>query len=219
MIFDKKRVKSNNEVIENKSINNHHSITIKLVKKIEFNPGQYFNIFVDGVKRPYTPISIEGKNIKFLIKKYKNGEISPKICNSTENKEIMILGPFGQNYYNKDKDIIMMNGKEVKTQNILMFSCGTGITPFYNIITNLVENTKYKIKLFCSFKSKNDIFLADKIKSKLFLSDKNKRLNPKRLSKILKKYKTRDTTILVCGTESYQEMVISSSKTYNTIKW
>lgn len=219
MIFDKKRVKSHNEIIENNSIKDHHFITIKLVKKIEFNPGQYFNIFSDGVKRPYTPISIEGKNIKFLIKNYKNGEISPKICNSPENKEIIILGPFGKNYYNKDKDIMIVNGKEINTQNILMFSCGTGITPFYSIITNLCENTKYKIRLFCSFRSKKDIFLADKIKSKLFLSDKNKRLNPERVKKILKKYDSQNTTIFVCGTESYQEMIMSTTEKYKIIKW
>ena len=219
MIFDKKRLKSKNEIIKNKSINNHHIITTKLVKNTEFNPGQYFNIYVDGLKRPYTPISIKGKNMTFFIKNYKNRKISEKICSLPENKEMIITGPFGKKYYDKEKDVIMINGKKIETQNILFFSCGTGITPFYSIITNLNENTKYKTKMFCSFRSKKDIFLANKIKSKLFLSEKNKKLNPKRVKKILKKYDPKNTTIFVCGTESYQEMIISRTEKYKIIKW
>ncbi len=44
-----------------------------------------------------------------------------------------------------------------------MFSCGTGITPFYSMIMNLNNKTKYNIYLYSSFKSPNQSYLFDNL--------------------------------------------------------
>ena len=226
MIFDKKRPDARNRVVSNQKHHNHYRITIKMADDFDFHPGQYFNLFVDTEKRPYTPIFVNGTIMEFLIKNYENGAISPKICKYyCKQSDMNVLGPFGNKYYIPDKDALMINGSEVTNQNILMFCCGTGITPFYSILTNLSSNTKYQMKLFCSFKSKKDTFLVDKLpnKPKLFLSNKDHRLNPKRIGKILKRYNPEETSVLICGTKGYQDMVESAVKEYSdkiqTIKW
>ena len=226
MIFDKKRPDANNRVVNHRTHHNHHRITVKMANDFDFHPGQYFNLFVTTEKRSYTPIFVDGTIMEFLIKNYENGALSPKICKHyCKHSDVNVLGPFGKNYYVPDKDALMINGSEIQTQNILMFCCGTGITPFYSILTNLSSNTKYQMKLFCSFKSKKDTFLVDKLpnKPKLFLSNKDHRLNPKRIGKILKRYNPEETSVLVCGTEGYQNMVESAVKEYSdkiqTIKW
>jgi NAD(P)H-flavin reductase len=216
MIFDKKRPDANNRVVNNQKHHNHHHITVKMANDFDFHPGQYFNLFVDTEKRPYTPINVKEQTLEFLIKNYKNGAISPKICKYYCNQgDVNVLGPFGNKYYVPDKDTLMINGSEIQTQNILMFCCGTGITPFYSILSNLSPNTKYQMKLFCSFKSKKESFLIDNlpIKPKLFLSDINNKIDKVQIQKILKKYIPEKTCILICGTENYQKMVQTTVKT------
>ena len=86
-----------------------------------------------------------------------------------------------------------------------MFYCGTGITPFYSILTNLQSNTKYKCKLFGSLKNEKENCLN--IKQRIFYSDN--KLTIKKINKILKKYDSNNTTILVCGNESYNKLFLN----------
>ena len=82
----------------------------KLKDKSNYKPGQYYNIYVNKEKNPYTPISIDKDNIvQFFIKNYKNNKISEKICSVKNKSFIHVDGPFGLNYYDKEKDVIMYN--------------------------------------------------------------------------------------------------------------
>jgi NAD(P)H-flavin reductase len=217
LIFDKPRKSQYDVVLSNNSISkNINKIDIQLFSdNLNFYPGQYYNLYANEDKKPYTPISIDKNILSFLIKDYGNESISNKICKYyIENKAIVISGPFGNKYYDKEKDELKIDNKIIAKNDILMFCCGTGITPFYSILNNLNDTTKYNFNLFASFKSKKDTFLIDnlKIKHKLFLSCKNK-LNSKKVIKIIKK--KEQPIVLICGTSSYNQMIIDSIKDYN----
>ena len=130
---------------------------------------------------------------------------------------IHVDGPFGNNYYDADSDLLMYNNKEIISKNILMFYCGTGITPFYSIFKNINSNTKYKFKVFGSLATESENYFKD-IKQKMFYS--HNKLTSKKVKKILGKYNSSDTTILLCGSEGYNNMIIDSVKNKFTIcKW
>jgi NAD(P)H-flavin reductase len=221
VFFDKKREINHSIIKENKKNDdtNLHEIKIKMKQKTDYNPGQYYNLYIDKEKRPYTPIHIDKSEniVTFYIKDYKNNKISEKICNLSEEMYIHVNGPFGTNYYDKNNDKIIYNNSEINTRNILMFYCGTGITPFYSILKNLNKNTKYNFKVFGSLKNKNENILND-IKQKIFYS--TNKLTSKKIKKIVKKYSPLDTTILLCGSESYNNLVSDSIiKEFCVCKW
>lgn len=212
MIFDKSsRSIDHSIVIENKKQKENHNISIKLDEDSEFYPGQYYNLYINNEKRPYTPIRKTGKRLDFLIKDYNGGEISPKICKYySAGGDVHILGPYGKKYYDPVKDMLIINGEEIKTKNILMFCCGTGITPFYSILKNLSKDTKYKFKIYASFKSKGEAFLINDISNKIaekkcFYSKENNKLTEEKVREIINKNKK--STILVCGTDGYNNMI------------
>jgi hypothetical protein len=227
MSFDKRREKNHNIVKSNIQISDTklHIIDIKMKNSLteyDFKLGQYFNLYIDKEKRPYTPISYDVSNnsLKFFIKDYGDNKISEKICAFKENMSIHLDGPFGKNYYDKNSDAIIFNNIPIEKKNILMFYCGTGITPFYSIINNMNKDTKYKFKLFGSLKndSENYLQIGNNVKHKLFYS--HSKLNEMKIHKILKKYDSSDTTILLCGNESYNNMIIDSVDNKFTIcKW
>ena len=200
-------------------------ITIKINNcNNEYKYGQYFNLFYNDEKRPYTPIVSNKLNniFKFLIKKYDIKSVSKLICNNyIKDSVIYSKGPFGNNYYDNINDIIIINNKSIENTNIMIFSCGTGITPFYSIIDNLIINTKYNIILNASFRSKDDILLIDKLIDKkinkltinLYLSNENNKLNENKIIYLLNKY--NNYTILICGTDNYQIMIKNICNKYN----
>ena len=212
IIFDKKRNKNHNIIKTNLNIPNTklHVIDIKLKNIFEkYKYGQYFNLYIDKENRPYTAIYYDESNnsIQFFIKNYENNKISEKICSLKNDMYIHVDGPFGNNYYDKVSDLLIFKNKEINTKNILMFYCGTGITPFYSILKNIASNTKYKIKMFGSLKSNSENYFKD-IKHKIYYSDN--KLTSKKVKKILRKYNPNDTTILLCGSEDYNNMIINT---------
>ena len=221
MCFDKKREKNHNVIKTNINIPNTklHVIDIKMKNSFDYKHGQYFNLYIDKEKRPYTPIGYDASNnsIQFFIKDYENNKISEKICALKNDMCIHVDGPFGHNYYDKDTDLLMYNNKEINSKIILMFYCGTGITPFYSILKNINSNTKYKFKVFGSLVSDSENYLKD-IKQKIFYS--HSKLTPKKVQKILGKYCRKDTTILLCGSEGYNNMITDAINNQFTIcKW
>lgn len=200
-------------VLSNKEkVSGIHEINISIKDDLKFKPGQYMNLFSGKESRPYTPIEFRKKSVTFLIKAYKEG-VSQKICEGwKKNTEGLLSGPFGSNYYDPMTDQIVIGGKNLDAKKIIMFCCGTGITPFYSILTNLSKDTRYKYELYASFKSKNERFLIQDIpnsvaKQRCFYTANNTRITKERINKILANQK--DAAILVCGTESYNEMVRS----------
>ena len=211
LCFDKKREKNHNTIITNTCIPSTklHVIDIETKKKLIYKPGQYFNIYIDKEKRPYTPINNDTskKTIQFFIKDYENKKISEKICAMKSNMCIHIDGPFGKNFYNINEDQLIVNNTPIDSKYILMFYCGTGITPFYSVLNSIKTKTKYKFKLFGSLKNETENYFN--IKQKIFYT--NNKLTVKKINTIIKKYDPENTTILVCGSDNYMKM-------FNTIK-
>lgn len=213
MIQDPPRETNNNIVIRNTKHARYNAITIRLATTFNYYPGQYFNLFFNDDKRPYTPIHVSGQQANFFIKNYENGKISPNICKYYYEKgDVNVLGPFGNKYYDPEKDALMIQDKEITPKKIIMFCCGTGITPFYSILTNLSKNTKYKCKLYASFKSKEDRFLIQdipkkKAKKQCFYSKTDTRLTKEKVENIL--MKNKKSVVLICGTNSYNKLIQS----------
>ena len=218
LVMDKKREYNHNSIKTNMNISytSLHKIEIKLKESLKYHPGQYINLYIDKEKNPYTPIEFnkEENTITFFIKNYKNNKISEKICLLKEKMSIHLDGAFGNNYYYKEKDLLIYNNKPIEHTNILMFYCGTGITPFYSILTNLQSNTKYKCKIFGSLKNEKENCLD--IKQKIFYSEN--KLTIKKINKILKKYDSNNTTILVCGNENYNNLFLDV-KNFTICNW
>jgi ferredoxin-NADP reductase len=154
-----------------------------------------------------------------MIKDYGNSKISEKICALKNNMCVHIDGAFGINYYDKENDKIVFNNKPIEHKNILMFYCGTGITPFYSILKNVKKDTQYNFKLFGSLKNKTDNVLTNiGVKHRIFYFDN--KINEKKLNKILKNYDVTETTILLCGSESYNNFITNSiNKAFTICKW
>jgi len=217
-LFEKSnRLESNNIVVSNKILSSdHYLIKIKSANKLDFKPGQYINLYYNTEKRPYTPIHIDSKTneIEFLIKSYSNGKISPQITeNYLINSIIYFKGPFGTKYYSDSEDLFYSNSVPLNKTNILMFSCGTGITPFYSMIQNLSKQTKYNIHLYSSFKSPDQSYLFDSVQnhSKLskyaYFSSISDKLNSDKLDLILKSFDLSNIVVFICGTNFYNQMI------------
>jgi NAD(P)H-flavin reductase len=208
LCFDKKREEMHTIIKTNVIVpeTNLHVIDIKLKHSVDYNPGQYFNLYMDKEKRPYTPIAADKENnsLRFFIKDYANNKISEKICALKKDMCIHVEGPFGKSYYDKATDLLMVHHKSIETKNILFFYCGTGITPFASILNSLNPNTRYRFKLFGSLRTPAENYFQD-IKQKLFYS--TNKLTPRKIHKIIKKYKPSNTTIFVCGNKNYMNML------------
>ena len=221
LCFDKKR-ESNHSIVENNTIienTNLHLINIKLKNSVEYKPGQYFNLYIDKEKRPYSPIHFNETNnvLEFFIKDYGNNKMSEKICALKKDMCIHLDGAFGSNYYDKDIDTLFINEMQIDKKNILMFYCGTGITPFYSMFQNVNEKTKYDFKLFGSLHDKSDNYFTN-INQQIFYSDN--KLTPTKINEIVDKYNFDDTVILLCGTDNYSNMLLDTIKeTFDVYKW
>ena len=176
-------------------------------KKYKYISGQYVNIkpmSISGHGKSYTISSTPQE--KFLcITIKKKGEVSSSIIHLSIGEKIILEGPYGNFYPEKDvKDIVMIAG-------------GIGITPFFSIIkSKLKSNTKNKILLFYSnktvdqapfFKELNELskkcasfnvihFLTEEKKKHTSIKE-YKRINRILLEKYLVSYKNK--CYYVCG--------------------
>jgi NAD(P)H-flavin reductase len=86
--------------------------------------------------RPYTPTSVNGRIVEFLIKKYENGVMSTYLAGLNVNDRVKCAGPFGS--------------YEIKEHpQVLMIAAGTGITPMLSILEHALEalrlSTKFRL--------------------------------------------------------------------------
>ena len=113
----------------------------------------------------------------FLIKSY-DKRFSNKLTELyIKDKVVYCKGAFGNNFYDPLLDSLICNNTEITKHNIVMLSCGTGITQFSSILTSLHPNSRFTFKLCASFRDKEDAYLANDIQetSEVYLScDGNK---------------------------------------------
>lgn len=241
IVFEKHRIReeSNHRVNKNMTFGRqngqiHNKITIQFCEKYpKYRPGMYFNLYFDTKKRPYTPVeyttssSTSGDTATFLIKRVENGEVSPLLCDKyLVNQTVFVKGPFGVKYYDPSPDVasFVCDTHKIHAKHILMFSCGSGITPFYSMGIAWVQHRQDRQTLhyLSSYRTRQDAILrvpiSERIKEQLYISDENTRLSPTTLIDYLtgiiehpdETNKPEDIAVFICGTPAYTQMVKDS---------
>lgn len=99
-------------------------------KRLDFIPGQYIDLSINGIKRSYSIASDPSdKSIELLIKNYPNGKFSNYLFHEAKVNDLLrIEGPKGT--YILPKRI---------PQRLLFVSTGTGIAPNISLIKNAIS--------------------------------------------------------------------------------
>ncbi len=126
-------------------------------EKINFIPGQFIIMFLEGAKKPAASYSIScppnDKYIEITAKLY--GDFSHKLFNLKVGDKIKIRGPFGNFCFDGQfkNDVVMIAG-------------GIGICPFKSMIYNAInKGIKNNITLLYSCRTLDDIAYYNELKN------------------------------------------------------
>ncbi|MBT3514578.1 MAG: oxidoreductase [Nitrospina sp.] len=107
-------------------------------KKINFKPGQCFNIGLkaSGINREYSIYSgINEPYLEFLIKEVQRGSVSSALRKANPGEEVDLHGPYGS---------FVVSPDEAKHNLFTFIATGTGIAPFHSFIRTY-PNIDYRI--------------------------------------------------------------------------
>ncbi len=121
--------------------------------KLNFLPGQYANLIIDGVKRSYSISSPNNsQNIEFLIKLYSDGEMSNKLRKQNVNNLVRVELPKGTFFLRENKTL----------KNLIFIATGTGIAPIKSILTSdcssIILNSYENVFVLWGLPSESDLF-------------------------------------------------------------
>jgi len=186
-------------------------------KPFKFKAGQFVNLYLDNVFRPYS-ISSSPKNKKFieLTIKLIKGKLTSKLAGLEVGHEVEIAGPFGEFSFD--------------SSDIVMIACGIGITPIMSHLREVADKKlKKKITLFYSARTKKDMIFRDELEKiqrdcpsihvvKIITREKvegceNKRIDFEMISRYISDPKKKH--YLVCGPKELSDNV---QKIFNAIK-
>ena len=97
-------------------------------KKLDFKPGQCFNLGLkgSGINREYSIYSgVDDSYLEFLIKEVKRGSVSPALRKVKPGDEVALHGPYGAFTISSDK---------AKKTLFTFIATGTGIAPFHSFV-------------------------------------------------------------------------------------
>lgn len=121
----------------------------------EWNGIKDAEVSAKEITRSYTPIYIDTRKreVHFIIRIYyadgnyvDGGKMSKYLSNLQINEEIKIFGPLGLLEYNGNGSFSHLSNKFENIKHIVMLAGGTGMTPFFRLINNLLftnNNTPY----------------------------------------------------------------------------
>ncbi|KAK6089642.1 hypothetical protein P3W45_001408 [Vairimorpha bombi] len=127
-------------------------LTLKLDEDFEILKVPYFvYIYNDSkfMKKPYTPITMNGREISLIVKTYYGTGLSNYIYKKSLGDTLFISNAYYKQEYNRDH------------KNVLMLAGGTGITPMLQIINN--DSDKSKFTIIFSNSSFSDIIINKNI--------------------------------------------------------
>ncbi|KAJ3390386.1 NADH-cytochrome b5 reductase [Entophlyctis sp. JEL0112] len=107
------------------------------------------------IGRSYTPITYARDHFDLLVKKYENGSMSSMIHDLKVGEGFIVArGP-----------ILSFPYKSNMADNVVMIAGGTGITPMYQLIKDILRNPaeSSKISLVYGSKSENDVLLGTEL--------------------------------------------------------
>ena len=97
-------------------------------KKLDFKPGQCFNLGLkgSGINREYSIYSgVDDSYLEFLIKEVKSGSVSPALRKVKPGDEVALHGPYGAFIISSDR---------AKKTLFTFIATGTGIAPFHSFV-------------------------------------------------------------------------------------
>ena len=97
-------------------------------KKLDFKPGQCFNLGLkgSGINREYSIYSgVDDSYLEFLIKEVKRGSVSPALRKVKPGDEVALHGPYGAFIISSDR---------AKKTLFTFIATGTGIAPFHSFV-------------------------------------------------------------------------------------
>ena len=97
-------------------------------KKLDFKPGQCFNLGLkgSGINREYSIYSgVDDSYLEFLIKEVKRGSVSPALRKVKPGDEVALHGPYGA---------FIISSYRAKKTLFTFIATGTGIAPFHSFV-------------------------------------------------------------------------------------
>ena len=97
-------------------------------KKLNFKPGQCFNLGLkgSGINREYSIYSgVDDSYLEFLIKEVKRGSVSPALRKVKPGDEVTLHGPYGA---------FTISSNKAKKTLFTFIATGTGIAPFHSFV-------------------------------------------------------------------------------------
>ena len=97
-------------------------------KKLNFKPGQCFNLGLkgSGINREYSIYSgVDDFYLEFLIKEVKRGSVSPALRKVKSGDEVALHGPYGA---------FTISSNKAKKTLFTFIATGTGIAPFHSFV-------------------------------------------------------------------------------------
>jgi len=127
----------------------------------------------EEVRRPYTPITSDDTKgyFQLLIKVYDTGRMSQYLDHLNINDCIEARGPLGRITYDRIGHFINQISStqidDLECKTIGMIAGGTGITPMYQIIQEILKNPKDTTKIFLIFGnvSIDDVLLQNELET------------------------------------------------------
>ena len=108
------------------------------------------------VVRPYTPITTNATkgHFELLVKRYPKGKMGTHIFTLRPGEELLVKGPF-----------IKFEYKPNTKNHVGMICGGTGVTPMYQVIREVLDNPsdKTKLSLIYANNSRRDILLGNEL--------------------------------------------------------
>ncbi|MCH7568437.1 MAG: oxidoreductase [Nanoarchaeota archaeon] len=112
-----------NKVLDIKDLTDS-TYVIYLEKNIDFKPGQYITIGIDGYMREYSLYnSPEENHLELLVKQIQNGKLTTRLRKSI-GQELIVMGPLGE-FIIEENDL---------NKPFTFIATGTGISPFRSFV-------------------------------------------------------------------------------------
>jgi len=207
----------------------HDTVTLRLTLEspMPFFAGQFVMVrFAEGElqddKRASRAFSISSSTdnpsiIDITIREYKDGKISPKLCNCNKGDKLKVRGPYGNFIYKQEYD-----------ENLVLIGAGSGIAPLMSIFaTALGEDPNKDITLIYSDKTERDLirknwFMSYKDFPRVDLCFTTTRMNwlgrqgriDKKLIDLYVPYK-EENLFYICGSPSFVNDMVNILKELN----
>ena len=213
---------SNYKILSKRNItDNAFELTIKCNQTIK--SCEHIAIHFKDSFRKYTPINYQNNIITLRIKKYNGGVISNYLYNLNPN-DFVKLSITGQKYLADSKTFINNTNKLYipDYNHIILIASGSGITPIYSLLKQIVNNNykitvitcdKYikdemcpEINLFNKIErirclSQENTNIIDKIPGRIFFS----RLTKNVFKSILPSPHIKNAVVFICGSPSFSQ--------------